>query len=579
MNIKKITGAAAATVAAAGSAAVLGKAVAGMKSKEFCPICSAKRLMNKARLYEGARENYGNGVAMTPPMGWSSWNLFATKINENLIKEIALAMKNSGLADAGYQYVNIDDCWQASTRDENGKLQCDRATFPGGIESLVKYVNSLGLKLGIYSSNGTHTCEDYPASLKYEATDADTFAKWGVEYFKYDFCHNVPISEKAPKVTLVEISKLGETAFATYKPSQLTLKGSARIVKDDNKKSDSGEYIVGICSRNGSFSLEVDAPQAGRYALTLTVVKDNECEKFICATVNESQEYHIYSNKVRASDGYRRIQTVITLDEGHNSIEFANPVGSKSDSAAIQYKLMGRELKRATKEYAEKNNLPEKPIVFSICEWGFRRPWKWGREAGNLWRTTPDIRANWASVMSIYEVNVRLAKYSCVGGWNDPDMLEVGNGNLTYEENKSHFSLWCMMCAPLILGNDIRKFIKEDGSVDTENKVYQILTNKAMIAVNQDKLGVQCRRIKMGAVDILVKPLENAKAAVCVLNKTAKEKDVPVDFKKISDQGILNLPCKDSYKIYDVWEDTCTDDVNFVNAHVAAHGVKVYIAE
>lgn len=564
--------------AATATVAAFGKATADIKNKKFCPICTAKKVINKAKLSQAAKSSYSNGVALTPPMGWSSWNLFATKINEDLIKEIANAMKDSGLAEAGYQYVNIDDCWQASSRDENGNLQCDKATFPNGIDELVKYVNSKGLKLGIYSSNGTHTCEDYPASLRNEAIDADTFAKWGVEYFKYDFCHNVPIPSQAPKISLVELSKLGQSSFCVLKPSELVLKKNARIVKDDNKKSDSGEYIVGLCSRNGTVETTVNVSEGGKYAFTLTILKET-CETFLIANVNNNKEYHIYASKVRAADGYRRIQTVIELEEGDNTIILSNPVGSKRDSSAIQYKLMGRELKRATKEIALKNSVEEKPIVYSICEWGFNSPWKWGREAGNLWRTTPDIRATWSSILGIYEFNVLLAKYSVPGAWNDPDMLEVGNGKLTYEENKAHFSLWCMMCAPLILGNDIRKFIKADGSVDKDSKVYQILTNKKMISINQDKLGVQCRRIKCGIVDILVKPLENSKAAVCIFNKGSSKTSTVLDFKKISNEGILNLPTKNTYTVTDVWENETSSDISTLTAQTQKHGVKVYIVE
>ena len=571
------TKAIAAGLAVSAITAVSAKAAKEFKTKKHCPICAAKSVLNKARLSQSADTGYNNGVALTPPMGWSSWNLFATKINENLIKEIADAMAASGLAEAGYNYVNIDDCWQASSRDENGRLQCDKATFPGGIGELVKYVNSKGLKLGIYSSNGTHTCEDYPASLRNEAIDADTFAQWGVEYFKYDFCHNKKISSKAPRICLVEFSALGEAAFVSFKPSQTTLKGLARIVADTQKKNESGEYIDGISSRNGSFSVTVNAPQKGEYALTLTVKKDADEERFLRITVNGKDEYHLYSTKVRMADGVRRIQTVIELESGENTVVFDNPVGSKMDSSAIQYKLMGRELKRATKEFAEKNGTEEKPIVYSICEWGLNKPYKWGMEAGNLWRTTPDIKAVWPSVLGIYEATVRLYKYSAPGAWNDPDMLEVGNGKLTYEENKAHFSLWCMMCAPLILGNDIRKFVKADGTVDTENKVYQILTNKKMIAINQDKLGVQCRRVKGGVVDVLVKPLEDSAVAVCVFNKGSKEAATNINLKDIANEGFVNLPSKNSYEIYDVWEDKELSPASEVTAVTQKHGVKVYI--
>ena len=132
-----------------------------MENLKHCPICAAKKVIHSFTVNNTPETSYNNGAALTPPMGWSSWNLFRNKISEELIKEIAVAMDKSGLREAGYTYVNIDDCWQSSARDENGRLQSDRMTFPSGIKSLAEYVNSLGLKLGIYSSNGTLTCEEY----------------------------------------------------------------------------------------------------------------------------------------------------------------------------------------------------------------------------------------------------------------------------------------------------------------------------------------------------------------------------------------------------------------------------------
>ena len=161
-----------------------GAAASFLKGKKINPAAAAKRAQNAVKLSVDVSEKYSNSAALTPPMGWSSWNLFRNKINENIILETAKALKNSGLAECGYQYVNIDDCWQSSMRDENGELQGDLVTFPSGIKSLAEKVNELGLKLGIYSSNGTLTCEDLPASLGNEAVDAKTFAKWGIEYFK-----------------------------------------------------------------------------------------------------------------------------------------------------------------------------------------------------------------------------------------------------------------------------------------------------------------------------------------------------------------------------------------------------------
>ena len=570
-----------AVTAVAASATVASAAVAGKKVKEktFCPICSMKKLVNKARLTQCTELSYNNGVALTPPMGWSSWNLFRHKINEELIKEIADAMAKSGLADCGYRYVNIDDCWQASTRDADGKLQCDKVNFPSGIKALAEYVNSKGVKLGIYSSNGTYTCEDYPASLLHERIDAETLAEWGIEYFKYDFCHNVPISSLAPRLIAVSVAD-NDTGkvLARYTSNEMNLKGLARIVPDET--CDTKQYVDGLDSGAGSVTVSFNAEKAGTYLIHLDIRKDSrKGGKFIMVKVNGREESHIYcpSRKNWTPEG--KLMETVYLDEGENTIELVNPVGSKADSAAIQYKLMGRELKRATKKFAEENGTEEKPIIFSICEWGFNRPWKWGAEAGNLWRTTPDIRATWGSFLGIYEHNVRLAKFAVPGGWNDPDMLEVGNGELTIDENIAHFSLWCMMNAPLILGNDVRKFIKADGTVDTENKFYQILTNRTMIGINQDPLGVQCRREKFGITDVLVKPLENSRVAVCVFNKGNKEASVKLDFASYANLGYVNLPVKEYYNVHEVWADKHIEEIANITATVPSHGAKVYIVE
>lgn len=545
--------------------------------KKFCPICAAKQIIGKVQLNQGSTRSYDNGAALTPPMGWSSWNLFRHRINEDLIKEMIEAMDKSGLKDVGYTYVNIDDCWQASKRDEKGRLQWDKVNFPGGIKSLVSYANDRGIKLGIYSSNGTYTCEDYPASLRNERIDAETVAEWGVEYFKYDFCHNVPIPSIAPRIIAVSLAKEDGKIIAHFNSDEVSLKGLARIVKDE--KVLTGHYIDGLSADSGSVCVNLTAPAAGKYILHIDVAKDSKKEKFLMILVNGKDEYHTYYMSRNKWTPEGKLQTEIYLNEGENIIELKNPIASRMDSAAVQYKLMGRELKRATKLQAEKNGEKENPIVYSICEWGLNRPWKWGMEAGNLWRTTPDIKANWLSIMGIYEHTVRLYKYSAPGAWNDPDMLEVGNGNLTYEENKAHFSLWCMLSAPLILGNDIRKFILPDGSVDKENKIYKILTNKTMISIDQDILGTQCRRIKGGLIDVLVKPLKGAKLAVCVLNKSGKTDSEKIDLTKLTNLSFANLPRKDSYKVYDVWEDKYIEGSTVICALAEKHGVKVYIVE
>ena len=548
-----------------------------IRQKNLCPVCHAKRLLAMTKVHVNGADRFDNGVALTPPMGWASWNLFRHNINESIIKEMAAAMKAAHLDELGYEYINVDDCWMSSVRDENGRLQGDLSTFPSGIKSLVEAVNSYGLKMGIYTSNGTLTCEDLPSSLYHERTDAETFAEWGVEYFKYDFCHNEPIPALAPEIEKILIAKIGEKEFITLTADDAELRGDA-IILEDEKLTLTGKYITGLSSGAGSaIFYDVDIPEDGEYSLTLGIRKAVRKDKYLELTVNGDKTY---SFRIPATKGFTkegRNQTVVYLRKGKNSFLIKNPIGSKMDSAAKQYRNMGQELMRATRLVAEKTGKPEKPICFSICEWGLNKPWIWGHTAGNLWRTTPDIRPEWLSVIGIYEATVRLYKHAGPGNWNDPDMLEVGNGNLTEDENIAHFSLWCMLAAPLILGNDIRSFIKEDGSVDMSNKVLKIISNRKAIAINQDKLGIPCRRIKTnGLTDILVKPLENNEVAVCLLNKAGGAKDISFDIKELTKLSFLSLPESDRYTVYDIWENTTFVAGNTISANVRSHSVKLY---
>ena len=128
-------------------------------------------------------------LGLTPPMGWNSWNTFTWEINDKLIREAADAFVSEGLKDAGSEYVVIDDCWSEKQRDKNGKLVPDHWKFPDGIKPVADYVHSKGLKFGMYSCAGTHTCGGHPGSFEHEFDDAETFAEWGVDYLKYDYCY------------------------------------------------------------------------------------------------------------------------------------------------------------------------------------------------------------------------------------------------------------------------------------------------------------------------------------------------------------------------------------------------------
>ena len=515
-----------------------------------------------------------NGLALTPPMGWSSWNLFRNKINEDLMLEIGQAMKDSGLLDAGYRYLNLDDCWQSSARDENGKLQGDLSTFPSGIAALCKKLNALGLKVGIYSSNGTYTCEDMPASLGNEAIDADTFAEWGIEYFKYDFCHNKPIPFRAPAIEQILLRDADGTETA-WTAEQAALTGNAKIVTDDSLET--GKYIDGLSGALGKAIFTCSVALDGEYTLTICMRKKSNAFKYAEILVNGQDLYKITVPPTMTLTTNGRHQITIRLNAGVNTISFSNPVASRQLSSAMQYREMGKQLQRATREYAEKTGQQEKKICYSICEWGLNFPWRWGKYAGNLWRTTPDIKPFWASVLAIYEFNVRLAKYSKIGHWNDPDMLEVGNGSLTAEENRSHFTLWCMMASPLILGNDVRAFVKEDGTPNTDDPTYQIVTNRALIAIDQDKLGVQCRRIKTsGVVDTLLKPLAGGEAAVCIFNKSSDDVCRSFNVREISANRFSGLPEASMYRCTELWEDSDYETDSTLSVRVPPHGVKIF---
>jgi alpha-galactosidase len=320
-------------------------------------------------------------IAKTPPMGWNSWNKFACNVSETLIMGMADAMASSGMKDAGYEYIVIDDCWQVS-RDENGEIVVDKERFPNGMKYVADYVHSKGLKFGIYSDAGSKTCAGRPGGLGHEYQDARTYAKWGVDYLKYDWCNTTTQDAKSSYTNM----------------------------------------------RNALYA-------AGR------------------------------------------------------------------------------------------------PIVFSICEWGSNKPWEWAGEVGNLWRTTGDIGDNWNSMINIFNQQKDLARYAGPGGWNDPDMLEVGNGGMTFEEYKTHFSLWCMLAAPLLAGNDLASMTPETKS---------ILMNKDLIAVNQDTLGNQatCWRDN-GDYQIWVKGLSNNEKAVCLLNKSDEKKSVLVDFSQLAQVRVM----------------------------------------
>uniref|UniRef100_Q02B60 Alpha-galactosidase n=1 Tax=Solibacter usitatus (strain Ellin6076) TaxID=234267 RepID=Q02B60_SOLUE len=335
-----------------------------------------------------------NGLARTPPMGWNSWNKFANRIDDATVRGIADAMVDNGMRDAGYVYVNIDDTWEG-TRDTHGNIHPNQK-FPD-MKALADYVHSKGMKVGIYSSPGPDTCEGYEGSYGHEAQDARTYAAWGIDYLKYDWCG----------------------AFTIYKDSEM--------------------------------------------------------------------------------------QAV--------------------------YQKMGDALLASGRD-----------IVFSLCQYGLVDVWKWAPAVGgNLWRTAGDISDSWESVSRIGFSQDRFAPYASPGHWNDPDMLEIGNGHMTDTEYRTHMSLWSMLAAPLIAGNDVR---------DMRASIRDILTNRDVIAIDQDKAGHQAKRVwKSGQQEVWTRELAGGDTAVAVFNRAPGNARVAFRW---ADAGLLKTPSC----LRDLWSHT-----------------------
>lgn len=367
------------------------------------------------------------GLAMTPPMGWNSWNTFQCDITETLIKETATIIASKGLKDAGYVYVVLDDCWLARERDPNGQLQADPQKFPKGMKELGDFIHSLGLKYGIYNCAGTKTCAGYPGGRGHEFEDARMYASWGVDYVKYDWC-----------------------------------------------------------SAN---------------------------------TANAQETYKTFGDALLAT---------------------------------------------------------KRPIILSMCEWGTAKPWEWASPIAQLWRTTGDIQARystnsrgtrgygngWKDILD-RQAELKLEQYAGPDHWNDPDMLEVGNRGLTYAESRAHFSFWCMLASPLMMGNDLR--------IMTDD-ILKILTDKDVIALDQDPLGKQgARVIDETGKEVWVKELSNGDWAVCMLNDSAEDTQMTLAW---SDLPVL---AGKTFKVRDLWskKDLGTTKDNF-SGNVVSHDVALF---
>ena len=541
-----------------------------------CPSCAIKNSLETeqsvTRFYR--TEPFFNGCCPTPPMGWNSWNYFKQDINEKMLLEMTRAIKESGLYDAGYTYFNLDDYWEADSRDRLGRLNADLVRFPQGMKHFVSQCNDLGFKVGIYSSNGRQTCQSLPASLGNEYNDALQFATWGIEYLKYDYCYHRVYTKKAPYIFGISLCKKGTADEVVVGAEKAALSGTAKCVFGScnyNIGSLTGVgkkayYIKGLDGGKGEATFRFVAEEAGEYVLTV-----NPRFRFrftgmlhtvmAAVIVNKDDPVIIESPKMHRPCSQAPYRFVTTLKKGENIIRIFNPIYRRADSAILNYMCMSNALTEASKTAGSK------PIAYSLCEWGRNKPWEWGDKCANLWRTTGDIIWYWFRIRQIYDKNVTLYKYASPGHWNDPDMLEVGNGKLTLAENKSHFSLWCMMAAPLLLGNDIVNMKKEH---------LEILTNKNLIAIDQDALGKQAKRIVKGCVDVLVRPLADGSIALCAFNKGKTKKKFSFDLKQLAGEEYVKECAADKYDAVDLWSGERKENTDKLKAVLDPHGVAVW---
>jgi alpha-galactosidase len=364
-----------------------------------------------------------NGVALTPPMGWNDWYSVYCGVNAQLIEQTAQAMVNDGLKAAGYDYVNIDDCWMAGSRDSAGSLVADPTRFPDGIKPVADFVHGLGMKLGIYEDAGTTTCAHLPGSYGHETQDAETFASWGVDYLKYDRC-NIPY---------------GDFPGQSEQQVQQTL--------------------------------------------------------------------------------YTRMSDALEATGRQIAFSMANP--DPTDD-----------------------------------------PWEWGAPIANLWRTTTDIQDNYGSMLVNFEGTVGRYADAGPGAWNDPDLLQIGNGGSTPTEYRSEFSLWAEMAAPLIASTDI---------LTLSPAALSIYENRDVIAVDQDRLGAQGVPVSSaGGLWVLTKRLENGDRAVVLFNSTNTAAAIATT------ATAAGLPLAPAYRLRDLWSNAVTETGGRIGAFVPAHGVTMY---
>jgi alpha-galactosidase len=355
-----------------------------------------------------------NRLARTPPMGWNHWNHFGCSVDERLVLETANALVASGMRNAGYRYVNVDDCWMARERAADGSLVADPVKFPHGMKWLAMQVHRRSLRFGMYISAGVETCAHYPGSFGHLGQDIGTLARWGVDYLKVDWCWPAP----------------GSKAHFTF----------------------------------------------------------------------------------------GRIRDLI--------------------------------------------NATHRRMVFSVSD-GWDPAWTWGAGTANLWRTGPDVDASWGAIARAVDQAAPLARYAGPGGWNDLDMLQIGNGRLSPTEGRAQISLWSVLAAPLIAGNDLRSM---------SPTTRALLNNREVISIDQDPAGHPGARMRaQHGHEVWIRQLVGGARAVLVLNRTRRAAVMRVNLRSLP-----GARGGRRYRVRDVWGHRSRTAAAWIATRVPAHGVAMF---
>jgi len=496
-----------------------------------------------------------------PAMGWNSWNAFGSGNTEELTKKMADCMVELGLDKLGYSYVVLDDGCYKSKR-EKGKLSHENIKFPGDFKALSDYIHGRGLKFGMYNDIGTNLCAGAAVgTCGHERTDARSYVDWGVDFLKVDNCYYLwdnatfsnPTNAKyvyAPNIRGLRLQGEGfEQQYSAIKDGKLT--GCGGETKEDYVTNlgtfdgtGPGPSPVGDLSAELVF--EVSVPQKGIYNLFVTYATGEEpgVGSWLQVAAGKPGKtvlaYDDFLETTESKEAFRESMAIaLKLKKGINQIRLMNH--RRQENTLDSYATLLDGLNKAK---------PGHDIILSICEWGKTQPQNWGKKVGDSWRILNDITfcvgsdgdpglANWKSdyttgVTSQYNKAVIMDEFAGLDkGWNDPDMLMIGMNGIDKTMNRTHFAMWCMMNSPLMLGMDLRRVKQGDW-------MHKIISNKGLIDLNQDALGVQAKRIycskalenpdkeyvtDIDRVDVLAKPLSDGSVALSFINCSEEEKE------------------------------------------------------